>query len=134
MGQNLKSPEHPVWVVCSESHFATIFLAHPTHKNSSSNSSSSSSKPSCSSSRRNDTEQLQPPLELEYYDGLAGQEAPIQLLVAAAPAGVGWSSRMEEVADERGMWQGRPIPPLECVLETKWRDVQVEWRGCEPIL
>jgi hypothetical protein len=117
VGQNLKSPQHPVWVVCSESHFSTIFLFDSTVSSTS------------SSSRR-----LQPPLQLEYYDGLASQEGPIRLLLSPAPAGGGWSSRMAGVGEERGMWQGRPIPPLECVLETKWQDVQVEWMGCDPIM
>ena len=41
---------------------------------------------------------------------------------------------MEGVAEERGVWQGRLISPLDCVLETKWRDVAVTWHGSEPIM
>jgi hypothetical protein len=141
VGQNLKSPRFPVWVVCSESHFSTLALAAPQpppglqqqqqHAASSSSSSSAGSYIGLSCS-------LQPApgaaLVLEYYDGMARQQEPIQLQLLQAPGGVGWSSRLADVAEERGCWQGRPIPPLECVVETKWRDVAVTWQGSEPIL
>lgn len=129
MGQNLKSPRFPVWVVCSESHFSTLALAAPQQQQHHAAGSkgyiglSSSLQPAPGSA-----------LVLEYYDGMARQEEPIRLELLPAPGGVGWSSRMAGVADERGCWQGRPIPPLECVVETKWRDVAVAWHGSDPIL
>uniref|UniRef100_A0A383VRI7 Deubiquitinating enzyme MINDY-3/4 conserved domain-containing protein n=1 Tax=Tetradesmus obliquus TaxID=3088 RepID=A0A383VRI7_TETOB len=130
VGQNLKSPRFPVWVVCSESHFSTLALAAPQQQQQH-HAAGSKGYIGLSSS-------LQPApgsaLVLEYYDGMARQEEPIRLELLPAPGGVGWSSRMAGVADERGCWQGRPIPPLECVVETKWRDVAVAWHGSDPIL
>jgi hypothetical protein len=132
VGENLKSPRFPVWVVCSESHFSTLALAasHQQHQRAASSSKglaysglSSSLQPAAGAA-----------VVLEYYDGMARQEEPIQLQLLPAPGGVGWSSRLADVVEERGCWQGRPIPPLECVVETKWRDVAVTWQGSEPIL
>lgn len=121
VGQNLKCPRLPVWVVCSESHFSVLALSHLVGVQ-----------------QMSAPELLEPspgqPLLLQYYDGLSKQECPIVLELRPARAGLGWSSRMEGVAEERGLWQGRPIPPLECVLETKWPDVAVTWHGSEPIL
>ena len=53
MGQNLKSPELPIWVVCSESHFTVLFSrdARPMRD--------------------------PPPFELLYYDELANQEVAL---------------------------------------------------------
>jgi hypothetical protein len=120
-----------VWVVCSESHFSTLAHAASQQQHSGTGAAKSQTYAGLSSS-------LQPApgaaVVLEYYDGMARQEEPIQLQLLPAPGGVGWSSRMAGVAEDRGCWQGRPIPPLECVVETKWRDVAVTWQGSEPIL
>jgi len=139
VGSFLKSPQLPVWVVCSESHFSVLALGH----------TSGASGAPAGQGQLSPQQQQQGvadmggyvgrvgggvPLLLQYYDGLSQQEGPIVLEVRAARGGEGWSSRMEGVAEERGVWQGRPIPPLECVLETKWRDVEVAWHGSEPIL
>ena len=55
VGDRLKSPSYPIWVVCSESHFTVLF-----------------------SEELNLTSTY---LELHYYDGLARQDAPIRLTV-----------------------------------------------------
>jgi hypothetical protein len=137
----------PVWVVCSESHFSVLALSsHSSCSASNHNSSSSSSSASSSAATEQqqqqqvgvDTAVLKPsagvPLLLQFYDGLAKQEGPIVLELKPAGARQGWSSRLEGVSEERGVWQGRPIPPLECVVETKWRDTAVVWHGSDPIL
>jgi hypothetical protein len=147
VGQNLKCPQFPVWVVCSESHFSVLALSsHSSCTDSNHNSSSSNGSSSVSSQRQQqqvdsttvDTAALGPlagvPLLLQFYDGLAKQEGPIVLELTPAGGRQGWSSRLEEVSEERGVWQGRPIPPLECVVETKWRDTVVVWHGSDPIL
>ncbi|CAD7697562.1 unnamed protein product [Ostreobium quekettii] len=60
VGQLLKSPRLPVWVVCSESHFTVLFAT---------------------------TKGQSLPLDLMYYDGLANQEAPIRLAVSQRNSG-----------------------------------------------
>jgi len=35
---------------------------------------------------------------------------------------------------DRGRCEGQNIPPLECVIETRWPGVCVDWNGAEPIL
>ena len=63
MGDRLKCPSSPIWVVCSESHFTVLFSLAPC--------------PSSSSS-----------LDLHYYDGLARQDGLVRLTVTpeAGPA------------------------------------------------
>jgi hypothetical protein len=48
--------------------------------------------------------------------------------------GGGWTTKLAGVAEERGTWEGAPIPPLECVIETKWPDSCVTWEGSDPLL
>lgn len=144
VGHHMKSPQSPVWVVCSESHFSVLALSsHSSCSASKHSSSNSRSGNSCVATRQQqqvgvDTAVLKPsagvPLLLQFYDGLAKQEGPIVLELKPAGARQGWSSRLEGVSEERGVWQGRPIPPLECVVETKWRDTAVVWHGSDPIL
>jgi hypothetical protein len=140
VGHNLKRPRLPVWVVCSESHFSVLALSHFLGQAGSWDQGVTSTQQQQQQQQQQvtvDTAGLRPsagaPLVLQYYDGLAKQEGPIQLVLLPAQPGQGWSSRLEGVAEERGVWQGRPIPPLECVVETKWRDTAVAWHGSEPI-
>ncbi|GMH36080.1 hypothetical protein BSKO_03948 [Bryopsis sp. KO-2023] len=112
VGDFLKRPELPIWVVCSESHFTVLFA----------------------------TEDEQPSLstgcfDLMYYDGLANQEDVIRLTVLKCSEG-GLSRRIGDSFSERANADehGNLIPPLECVIETRWRGSIVHWNGCEPIL
>ncbi|KXZ46708.1 hypothetical protein GPECTOR_41g672 [Gonium pectorale] len=109
VGNNLKNPSLPVWVVCSESHFTVLF--------------SLDSRPLGS----------QLPFDLYYYDELANQEALIKLSVSKDPKG-GWTGRIGSTIGERGKCEGQNIPPLECVIETRWPGVKVDWNGTDPIL
>ncbi len=53
--------------------------------------------------------------------------------VSHDPAG-GWTARMGDTIGDRGKCEGQNIPPLECVIETKWPGSKVNWNGAEPIL
>eukprot|EP00798_Chlamydomonas_sp_ICE-L_P002615 gene2615-30938_t len=109
VGNSLKSPDLPIWVVCSESHFTVLFS--------------------------NDVKSLQGrlPFDLFYYDELANQEAPIRLSLKVDPRG-GWTAKVGDSFGDRGKCEGQNIPPLECVIETRWPGVAVNWNGSEPIL
>lgn len=109
VGSAYKRPTQPIWVICSESHFTVLFAPDD--------------RAGCDRF----------PCELCYYDGLANQEALIRLSLSRAPGG-GWSSKLGSSASDRGRYEGANIPPLECVIETRWPDVQVDWNGCDPIL
>lgn len=141
VGSFLKTPQLPIWVVCSESHFSSLFV-EPRQWPSSKRRPQQ--VPPCSAGGGIGVgggsggcaaapATLQPPLSLAFYDGLARQAGPIALDLSPAPGGDGWSSRLAG-AEDRGTWRGRPVPPLECVVETRWPDVRVEWRGSEPLL
>jgi len=114
VGSSLKTPDLPVWVVCSESHFTVLF----------------SQDASCLRAGQGGGAQ---PFDLLYYDELANQEALIRLTVASDPKG-GWTARVGDTIGDRGKCEGQNIPPLECVIETRWPGVKVNWNGTEPIL
>jgi len=59
VGQNLKTPKLPIWIVCSESHYSVLFSVDSNHV---------SSNPSGK-------------VDLVYYDELARQEHDIILTV-----------------------------------------------------
>lgn len=109
VGPSLKNPALPVWVVCSESHFTVLFAQ--------------------------DGRALQGalPFDLYYYDELANQEHIIKLSVSKDPKG-GWTAKVGSTMGDRGKCEGHNIPPLECVIETRWPGVKVDWNGTEPIL
>ncbi|CAM9382493.1 unnamed protein product, partial [Heterosigma akashiwo] len=60
VGQNYKTPEHPIWVICSESHYSTIFSTDPDFFSK---------------------ESSQESFDLHYFDGLANQDEVIRLTV-----------------------------------------------------
>lgn len=109
VGRYLKDPDVPVWVVCSESHFTVLFAMD-------------------SRAMRGNT-----PFDLYYYDELANQDNIIKLTVKTDPKG-GWTARVGDTMGDRGKCEGQNIPPLECVIETKWPGVKVDWNGADPIL
>ena len=105
VGDNLKSPLLPVWVVCSESHYSVLFQ-------------------SCGQG----CDDL--PLMLHYYDGLARQATPISLLLTRG-------SEQNALLASRGGGASAAtadLPPLECVIHTRWPAAAVDWNGTEPIL
>lgn len=106
VGENLKSPMYPIWVVCSESHFTVLFatsmnVALPQH----------------------DLEHF----ILFYYDGF-GQDCEIKLLID-----VNGNNQKSHVGLNHSVDDYR-IPPLEHCIHTKWPDCTVQWEGCEPLL
>lgn len=60
VGSNLKTPKYPIWIVCSESHFSTIF--------------------SLKKEILNDWK-AENRFDLYYYDGLANQNEQIRLTI-----------------------------------------------------
>ncbi len=61
------------------------------------------------------------------------QEHIIKLSVSKDPKG-GWTAVVGSTMGDRGKCEGHNIPPLECVIETRWPGVKVDWNGTEPIL
>ncbi len=107
VGENLKTPAHPAWVVCSESHFSTLFALEP-------------------GAERSGRAERPPPLRLFYYDGLGRHDELYRLTVDCSAAGIASSS--SRAAREQ------LVPPLEHCIRTKWRDARVDWNGSEKIL
>jgi len=110
VGQRLKDPEEPIWVVCSESHYSVLF---------SDDAAGALGK--------------RLPLRAWYYDQLAGQDAVIELTLES-DAGGGHTGRAGDSVAGRNASAEWGEPPLEFVIETRWPGVRVDWNGTEPIL
>jgi hypothetical protein len=104
VGEHLKTPIYPIWLVCSESHFSVIW-------------SDRLGKEKTSSADRG-------PIELYYYDGLAKQENVIRLTVNCSEFNAPPPRSKEEDL----------VPPLEHCIRTKWREASINWNGSEKIL
>lgn len=59
---------------------------------------------------------------------------PHYTIYALPCVGVCFSLQVGETIGDRGKCEGQNIPPLECVIETRWPGVKVDWNGTEPIL
>ncbi|CAL8393119.1 unnamed protein product [Boreogadus saida] len=106
VGSHLKTPLFPIWVVCSESHFSTLF---GLQRELATNQDGRSRGPR--------------EFDLYYYDGLANQQQEIRLSVS-----VGLAAAFQEDNDPE------LTPPLEQCIRTKWKDAIVRWNDTEPIL
>ncbi len=107
VGENLKTPRSPVWVVCSESHFSVLFSPEEGAEGAGRAARGS--------------------IDLVYFDGLGGQEAPVVLTVDASTFGGG--GRGSDNGDDDDL-----VPPLEHCIRTKWREAAIDWNGSEKIL
>lgn len=74
VGQHLKTPQHPLWVVCSESHYSVFFRPRTPTKGSGG-------------------------FDLYYYDGLAQQDEEIRLTVTPSGNGVTASAKADGDVD-----------------------------------
>ncbi|KAI9326595.1 hypothetical protein DFJ73DRAFT_783310 [Zopfochytrium polystomum] len=121
VGEYLKNPTLPIFIVCSESHFSVLFSVDRT--------AVAVTAPSSSTVVAASQHHHRPaPFSLVYYDGLAGQTGEIVLTIypPSDPAGKRRAGGGED--------DGALIPSLELVVRTKWRGARVDWNGTEPLL
>lgn len=104
VGENMKTPRVPIWIVCSESHYSIMFSVD----------SSLVSKQKGSPDK----------FDLIYYDELARQEHDIILTVTKDKKG------MEKVVNQ----DDKNVIPMESVIRTKWKGADVNWNGRTVIL
>ena len=131
VGSYYKFPKFPVWVVCSESHFSTLFLHVDADADADATNQYATSTLDASS----------PPLRLAYYDGLASQEDEIVLTLRYDANEGGHTGRREHAGHLNSSGSAAdatapavPVPPLEYVIETRWPRVAVDWNDSEKIL
>ncbi|KAK5664811.1 hypothetical protein QVD99_008356 [Batrachochytrium dendrobatidis] len=110
VGEFMKIPILPIFVICSESHYTTLFSLNPVPKS------------------RQELQSIAS-FELFYYDGLANQQEEIRLTVMSM-------ARHQSSTTTIGVPKNRTdlIPPLELCIRTKWIDCVVDWNGTEPLL
>ena len=163
VGEHYKQPRSPVWVVCSESHYSTLFALPPVAVGRLSPEAwwkalgvqggvsgdelelqgvnfigqrATTSTVSEGATGR---------VDLAYYDGLDKQEEPIHFTLhveggahsgAAATPVAGPKVVTAFTALGKGHRGGDDMdtPPLDMVLRTRWPAAQVEWNATEPLL
>ncbi|KAJ3216410.1 hypothetical protein HDU67_009464 [Dinochytrium kinnereticum] len=111
VGDYLKNPTLPIFVVCAESHFSILFSTDDRPLTKTNSTGGKASVPVRG-------------FDLYYYDGLAGQDTEIRLAVRPSCDG--------KKADDGG--DDKLTPPLELVIGTRWEGAEVEWHGSEPLL
>lgn len=107
VGDYLKQPKLPIWIVCSESHYSVLFSV---------NIHMVAGKPP----GPNDS------IDLVYYDELAKQEDDIILTLNLGT--------FTEEDHKKALKSDKAIVPIDSVLRTKWRTATVCWNGRTVIL
>ena len=107
VGDYLKKPKLPIWIVCSESHYSILFSVN--------NNMIAGKAPG-----PNDT------IDLVYYDELAKQEDDIILTLNLGT----WS----EDDQKKALKSDKAIVPIDSVLRTKWNTATICWNGRTVIL
>merc|ERR1711998_707938 len=100
VGEHYKQPKLPIFVVCSESHYSTLFSTDTVV----------AAQPNVSGGD----------FDIMYYDELGRQEEPIRLSVELEP--------FEPVPDTRND-KNALTPPLEHCIRTRWPGARVDWNG-----
>ena len=107
VGDNFKVPRCPIWVVCSESHYSTLFSPLAKHV------------------EEYDEKAYGEDRDIFYYDPLGEQEGEIKLTLDFKPE--------KEVALGGGS-EDDLTPPINKVIRTKWPGTAVDWNGSDEIL
>ncbi|CAM9886479.1 unnamed protein product [Ectocarpus sp. 6 AP-2014] len=160
VGDRLKNPETPIWVVCSESHYSVLFgvdsaIVPPPQPTTAtredsrrqfaggSGGATAKSAPAAGSSGRGNGGSAASghgsggcetdgaeAFDLEYYDGLGRQDETIRLTVDQRHDGGDGSPPLTTDNEANDAL----IPPLDLVIRTRWPEATVDWNGTDPIL
>ena len=110
VGDFLKSPRVPIFIVYSESHFSVLFSDDPAVLD-------------------RDADR---PFDLTYWDCLSTEDGPVRLTVDPCLYDASGKSHRPvppAVDDDAAL-----IPPLDVVVRTRWPNAGIDWNDSEPIL
>ncbi|KAJ3045390.1 hypothetical protein HDV00_010260 [Rhizophlyctis rosea] len=127
VGEYFKNPTYPIFIICSESHYTTLFSTDASLLSKTRAPPSSSSFQSHLRSPTPTGTQTIRSFDMYYYDGLANQTEEIRLSITLPNRPVGSAKGRAEEGE--GL-----VPPLEHVIRTKWPGAVVDWNGSEPLL
>eukprot|EP01002_Notosolenus_urceolatus_P007663 NODE_3045_length_989_cov_5.118085_g2543_i0.p2 GENE.NODE_3045_length_989_cov_5.118085_g2543_i0~~NODE_3045_length_989_cov_5.118085_g2543_i0.p2 ORF type:complete len:201 (-),score=45.09 NODE_3045_length_989_cov_5.118085_g2543_i0:90-692(-) len=135
VGESLKIPRAPIWVVCSESHYSVLFQKQDDYDKA---PGTQNKEPSTA------------PFDLMYYDPLGNQAEDIRLSVTPAQKRPKAPKKPKEPEEESSCYippsddeksaseeeeDDDMIPPLVKVIRTCWGPATtVDWNGTEPLL
>ncbi|KRX05719.1 hypothetical protein PPERSA_09859 [Pseudocohnilembus persalinus] len=113
VGENLKTPIFPIWVICKEYHYSVVFSKD---------------------SRCNEMDKLSKKFDIIYYDELYDSEDRLLLTLSIKEDNDQYNvfgKKIESNQDE----DEDLIPMLELVLRTKWgKKLEVDWNESQKIL
>ena len=108
VGDNLKTPNLPIWLVCSESHFTVLFGLQRGLQ-----------RTSVAEKKR---------IDLFYYDQLNRMQD--NLIKLSIDCKLEDFLRLAPNKDSEKL----VISPIEHCIRTKWHEASIDWNGSEPLL
>ena len=109
VGSYYKNPKYPIFIVCSESHYTVLF----------------SLDKDVVSTKRNINM-----FDLFYYDQLSNQQDEIKLTLTLLDNTSNADDSDEEIIDHHK----KLVPPLNLCIQTKWKNVHIDWNDTDPLL
>lgn len=119
VGDYYKSPQVPVWVVYSESHYSVLFSTEARLLDGERKAPCGVEE--CVSQAAGTSQAF----DLYYWDMLANQDETIRMTVTPSQK----DDELPDIDDKYSL-----IPPLDLVIRTKWPGHVVNWNGTDAIL
>ncbi|CAD8167646.1 unnamed protein product [Paramecium pentaurelia] len=117
VGKNLKEPLLPIWVICKEYHYSVIF--------------------GCNNDVIQDKTYLKNNLkefDLVFYDGLNNSDDLIIITIRRLGAQLGKQKKKVQIEGVQFDSSDQITPLIECLLKTKYGELELDWNDSMPIL
>lgn len=111
VGSHLKSPQLPLWIVCSEDHYMVLF---GLDADATGLELEASVEPAA-------------PFPLYFYDELASQDEIIKLGITPRPD-------VPLTAAEKGDDDTELVSPIDHCIRTRWREARIDWGDVDPLM
>ncbi|CAD8166019.1 unnamed protein product [Paramecium octaurelia] len=117
VGKNLKEPLLPIWVICKEYHYSVIFGC---------NNDVIQDKPYLKNNLKE--------FDLVFYDGLNNSDDLIIITIRRLGAQLGKQKKKVEIQGVQFDSSDKITPLIECLLKTKYGELELDWNDSMPIL
>ncbi|CAK85992.1 unnamed protein product (macronuclear) [Paramecium tetraurelia] len=117
VGKNLKEPLLPIWVICKEYHYSVIFGC---------NNDVIQDKPYLKNNLKE--------FDLVFYDGLNNPDDLIIITIRRLGAQLGKQKKKIQIEGVQFDSSDKVTPLIECLLKTKYGELELDWNDSMPIL
>ena len=138
VGEDLKRPLAPIWIVYSESHFSVLWaedrrvLLEPIAAEDAEKHYADSSRDADAAISLSSSSYSNASFDLHYWDQLSVDDGPLRLTVD--PTVYGTHSEASRPPPPSIHDADNLIPPLDVTIRTRWPGAGIDWNGSEPIL